>query len=342
MRVEIDLKDKSYPVFIDELSLLEFDCKVGILTNPKVAGLHLGELLKFIKAKELYIFSIKDGEEYKNFETINEILENMFNAKFDRKSVLITFGGGVISDMGGFVASIYQRGIKFINIPTTLLAQVDASVGGKTGINNKFGKNLIGTFSQPSAVYCQSSFLKTLNTRELAAGMAEAIKMAATFDKEFLHEIYNSKMGENLPQIVEKCVKIKAKVVSQDEKESGVRKVLNYGHTFAHIIEKETNYQKFLHGEAVAIGMNMANHLALNFGLLRQDEVDFMENLLIKFGLPVRYKIPNLEKFYDDFFLDKKSSNDKLTFILLDGLGKFAVRDDIKKDIIIKTLEKFV
>lgn len=158
MQVEVKLKENAYKVYIDELEELEFDSKVFILSNPKISGLHLKTLLSKIKAKEIFIATVKDGEEYKNLSTMEEILNQMFNSKLDRKSVLISFGGGVISDMGGFAASIYQRGIDFINIPTTLLACVDAAVGGKTGVNNNFGKNLIGTFYQPKAVYCESFF----------------------------------------------------------------------------------------------------------------------------------------------------------------------------------------
>ncbi|EAL9673844.1 3-dehydroquinate synthase, partial [Campylobacter jejuni] len=273
MQVEVKLKENAYKVYIDELEELEFDSKVFILSNPKISGLHLKTLLSKIKAKEIFIATVKDGEEYKNLSTMEEILNQMFNSKLDRKSVLISFGGGVISDMGGFAASIYQRGIDFINIPTTLLACVDAAVGGKTGVNNNFGKNLIGTFYQPKAVYCESFFLKTLSSRELAAGMAEFIKMAAMFDYsilDFIEKIDEKSFlnatceNEIFTQIIAKSIELKSRVVEQDEKESRLRMLLNYGHTFAHVIENFTDYKLYLHGEAVAIGMVMANQLALN------------------------------------------------------------------------------
>ncbi|MBF7044299.1 3-dehydroquinate synthase, partial [Campylobacter volucris] len=282
MQVKVNLdKDKSYIVYIDELSKIHFDTKVVVLTNKTIAKLHLNSFLEKIQAKEVFVISIKDGEEYKNLQTIEEILNQMFTYKLDRKSLLISFGGGVISDMGGFVASIYQRCIEFINVPTTLLACVDASVGGKTGVNNKFGKNLIGSFYQPKAVYCQSEYLKTLSSRELAAGMAEFIKMAVIFDDKILdfieqineNDFLNANLeDEKLAKIIKESITLKAKIVSQDEKENGLRMLLNYGHTFAHVIENQTNYKQYLHGEAVAIGMHMANTLALNLKMLSKQE----------------------------------------------------------------------
>ncbi|HEC1746760.1 TPA: 3-dehydroquinate synthase [Campylobacter lari] len=352
MQVKVNLENNtSYNVYINELEKLNFDTKVVILTNELVAKLHLDTLLEKIQVKELFVIKIKDGEEYKNLQTIEYILDQMCTYKLDRKSLLISFGGGVISDMGGFVASIYQRGIEFINIPTTLLACVDASVGGKTGVNNKFGKNLIGTFYQPKAVYCESKFLKTLPSRELAAGMAEFIKMAVVFDEAILSflenldedKIFNAKLDDIiLAQIIQKSIELKANVVSQDEKESGLRMLLNYGHTFAHVIENQTGYKKYLHGEAVAIGMNMANILALNLGLLSEQECQRVQNLLMKFKLPISYKISNTQEFYNAFFLDKKTHFQKINFILACGLGKACIKNDISKEDILHTLEVFV
>lgn len=345
MKIDINLKDESrnYTVFINELRELKFDTKVAVITNPKVAGLHLNSLLENLECKEKFIISVPDGEEYKNLGTIEQILEELFTSKLDRSSVIIAFGGGVISDMAGFAASIYQRGIKFINIPTTLLAQVDASVGGKTGVNNKFGKNLIGSFYQPRAVYCESKFLKTLPRREFAAGVAEAIKMAVMFDKDMFEwlEGANLKDKANLEKLIYKSVLLKAKAVEADELEKGVRAVLNYGHTFAHVIENETEYKKFLHGEAVAIGMNMANALAVKLGLLSSEEKGRIENLLVKFGLPTRYSIANADSFYEAFFLDKKSENSAIKFILPKGIGGYEIRKDINKDIVMEILSEF-
>ncbi|WP_286005859.1 3-dehydroquinate synthase [Campylobacter avium] len=349
MKIEVKLKENSYQVFINELKELEFKGKVAIISNAKVAGLHLQSLLSKIKADELFIITIKDGEEYKNLATAEEILNQLFTSKLDRKSTLIALGGGVISDIVGFVASIYQRGIDFINIPTTLLACVDAAVGGKTGVNNSFGKNLIGTFKQPKAVYCESSFLKTLPQRELSAGMAEFIKMALSFDEkslEFIEKLDEKDFFQNFDdetykQIIAKSVALKADVVSKDEKENNLRMLLNYGHTFAHIIENQTAYKGFLHGEAVAIGINMANRLALNLGLLKEDEVKKVQRLLSKFKLPTSYKIEDVNEFYEAFFLDKKTHNEKINFILLSKLGEAFIKNDVPKDVLLRTLEGF-
>ncbi|MCI7363894.1 MAG: 3-dehydroquinate synthase [Campylobacter lanienae] len=343
MQIDINLDKNSYKVYIDELSKLKFKGKVAIITNSKVGGLYLNDILSIVEADEKYVITIADGEEYKNLATIEDILEQLFVSRLDRSSTIIALGGGVISDMSGFTASIYKRGIDFITIPTTLLAQVDASVGGKTGVNNKFGKNLIGSFYQPKAVYCESRFLKSLPKREFAAGIAEAIKMAIMFDREFFEffESCDINNQDDLTKIIKRCVELKAMVVSQDEREKGLRAVLNYGHTFAHVIENELNYKGLLHGEAVAIGMNMANRLAVNLGLLSVKEFDRIENLLIKFDLPTKYKIKDENAFYNAFSLDKKSENSVIKFILPNGIGKNLIKSDISKERVLEVLGLF-
>ncbi len=336
-------KSQDYTIYIDEMQKLKFDCNVAIITNPKVAGLHLNTLLSKIEAKALYVITVPDGEEYKNQKSLDMILESLFNHRFDRSSVLIAFGGGVIGDMTGFAASIFQRGIDFIQIPTTLLSQVDASVGGKTGINNSYGKNLIGAFYQPKAVYIETKFLQTLEKREFGAGVAEIVKMAVTFDQDFFewlssHDLHKS---EDLALAIQKSVQTKAKVVGQDEKEKGIRAVLNYGHTFAHVIENMTDYSRFLHGEAVAIGMVMANTLAVRLGLLSEDEANKIKDLLQKYDLPTSFCIKDPKAFYDTFSLDKKTKNAKITFILPKGIGGFEIKNDIDSKIVIDVLEEF-
>jgi len=343
MKVDINFKDNSksdYTVFIDELKALKFDRKVAIITNPKVAGLHLKTVLSKLEAKEVYIITVPDGESYKNQESVDFILESLFNHRLDRKSLLIALGGGVVGDMTGYVASIFQRGIDFIQMPTTLLSQVDASVGGKTGINNAYGKNLIGAFHQPKAVYIESDFLATLPSREFAAGVAEIIKMAVTFDKDFFGWLQEADLHrkEDLQEAVKRSVETKAKVVALDEKEQGIRAVLNYGHTFAHVVENETKYSRYLHGEAVAIGIHMANTLAQKLGLQTSEEVEVIEKLLKKYDLPTRYAISNVETFYDGFFLDKKTFNSKIKFILPKNIGGYEVRDDIDKSVVVEVL----
>ncbi|WP_331775835.1 3-dehydroquinate synthase [Sulfurospirillum sp. 1612] len=326
-------QDKNYEIFIETLSDMNFDTKVAIVTNPTVAALHLERLLSHIKADAIHIISVPDGEAYKNMETIQDILNQCFENRLDRQSILIALGGGVIGDMTGFAASIFQRGIRFIQIPTTLLAQVDASVGGKTGVNSPYGKNLIGAFWQPSRVYCDTQFLKTLPAREFSAGVAEIIKMAVTFDKDFFEWLENHDIHEEaaLKKAVQKSIETKARVVAQDEREKGIRAVLNYGHTFAHVIENETHYTRYLHGEAVAIGMVMANALAVSLGLMEADEATRIAALLKRYHLPTDYEIQDCEAFYQHFFLDKKSHHDKITWVLPQGIGGFSLRDDVPK-----------
>ncbi|WP_104719333.1 3-dehydroquinate synthase [Helicobacter pullorum] len=333
----------NYTISFGKLPKIQCDKKILIVTNPKIAGLHLQTLLKNIHAKEVYCICIQDGESYKNFQSIELILEAAFNHRLDRNSLMIAFGGGVIGDMVGFAAGIFMRGIDFIQIPTTLLAQVDSSVGGKTGINNHFGKNLIGLFHQPKAVYIDTDFLQTLPSREFHAGIAEIIKMAVCFDKNLLKELQNANTldYDTLLQIIYQAVSIKAKVVAEDEKEKGIRAALNYGHTFGHIIERESGYGYYLHGEAVSIGIVMANTLALKLKLITKQEFDLILEILHKFKLPTTYTIQNIESFYQAFFLDKKSQNDKITFILPNGIGNFIFKNDIPKSTLMEVLEEF-
>ncbi|GAA8513976.1 3-dehydroquinate synthase [Helicobacter pylori] len=337
----IPLREKSYKVFLGELPRIELKQKALIISDSIVAGLHLSYLLKHLKALEVRVCVIESGEKYKNLDSLERILNNAFEMQLNRHSLMIALGGGVISDMVGFASSIYFRGIDFINIPTTLLAQVDASVGGKTGINTPYGKNLIGSFHQPKAVYIDLSFLKTLEKREFQAGVAEIIKMAVCFDKNLVETLETKDLKDCLEEVIFQSVNIKAQVVMQDEKEQNIRAGLNYGHTFGHAIEKETDYERFLHGEAIAIGMHMANDLALSLGMLTLKEYERIENLLKKFDLIFNYQILDLQKFYERLFLDKKSENQTLKFILPKGVGAFEIASHIPKETIIKVLEKW-
>jgi len=344
MIVNIKLPNNiSYDITIDKLKELTFDRKVVIVTNPTVSGFHLEYLKNKINASNLSIVTVPDGEEYKNMETVDMILEHCFENRLNRKSLLIAFGGGVIGDMTGFCASIYQRGIDFIQVPTTLLSQVDASVGGKTGVNNKFGKNLIGAFHQPRAVYIDPYFLSTLPKREFSAGVAEIVKMAVTFNKEFFEWIEKNDLrdDENIKVAIRKSVETKAWVVCQDEKENGIRAALNYGHTFGHVIENETNYSKYLHGEAVGIGMIMANEVAKKVGLMSENDTLRVKNVLEKYDIPTSYKIVDVEDFYEHFFLDKKSLDNKIKFIVPIGIGDCKITDEISKTNVIEVLKGF-
>lgn len=332
-----------YTITFGDLHKITHKDKILIVTNPKIAGLHLQTLLANLEAKEIYCHTIPDGENYKNFETMNGILEAAFNHQLNRNSLMIAFGGGVIGDIVGFASGIFMRGIDFIQIPTTLLAQVDSSVGGKTGINNHFGKNLIGLFHQPKAVFIHPPFLSTLPKRELSAGMAEIIKMAVCFNKDFFKVLQNADIAnqEALLNIIYQAVSIKAKVVAEDEKEHGIRAALNYGHTFGHIIEKESGYGHYLHGEAVGIGIIMANKLALRLNLITQEEEKSISELLQKYQIPTTYKIKDIESFYQAFFWDKKTSNNRIKFILPNGIGNVCFKEDIPKETILEVLGEF-
>lgn len=346
MKIRVDLRknvDDSYDVEIGELSKKHFK-KACIVTNPTVSGLHLEYLKSKISADELCVATVPDGEEYKNIATIESILDTLFQNRLDRSSYLIAFGGGVIGDMTGFAASIYERGCNFIQVPTTLLSSVDASVGGKTGVNNKYGKNLVGSFYQPKGVYIDPYFFGTLPDREFSAGVAEIVKMAVMFDEEFFEFLEKNtlKEKENLLKAVARSVELKAEVVAQDEKEHGVRAVLNYGHTFAHVIESETNYTGFLHGEAVAVGMVMANSLALKLGKISADDAKRVKELLEKYSLPTTYKIKDAESFYDKFFLDKKTKEGTIKFIIPSRIGGFEIIKDTPKNIVMETLNEFL
>ncbi|WP_104748385.1 3-dehydroquinate synthase [Helicobacter cetorum] len=337
----IDLKENSYKVFLGVLPTIEMKQKVLVVSDSIVAGLHLPYLLDRLKALEVRVCVLESGEKHKNFTSLERILKNAFEMQLNRHSLMIALGGGVISDMVGFASSIYFRGIDFISVPTTLLSQVDASVGGKTGINTPYGKNLIGSFHQPKAVYIDSHFLNTLEKREFQSGIAEIIKMAVCFDKNLVCFLEKNSINSHIMEVIFQSIKIKAQVVMQDEKEQNIRAGLNYGHTFGHAIEKESNYEKFLHGEAVAIGMCMANDLALYLDMLTFKEHERLENLLKKFHLDLDYKIVDVEKFYQRFFMDKKSENDTLKFVLPKDIGAFEIVSNIPKETIIKVLDKW-
>ncbi|RLA76968.1 MAG: 3-dehydroquinate synthase [Epsilonproteobacteria bacterium] len=339
----LNVPKTTYDITIDSLPMLTFDTKVAVVTNPTVAGYHLDALLKKVEANELHVVMVPDGEAYKTLDSIEAILDQLFEHKLDRKSLLIALGGGVIGDMTGFVASLYQRGIDFVQVPTTLLSQVDASVGGKTGVNNKYGKNLIGAFYQPKAVYIDPSFLQTLPPREFAAGVAEIIKMAVMFDKTYFNFLKKADLKDEstLKETIRRSVELKAEVVNQDEKEAGIRAVLNYGHTFGHVIENETDYTTYLHGEAVAIGIVMANRLAVKLDLMSLQEEEEVVMILKKFDLPTKYIIKDVDDFYEHFFLDKKSANNSIKFILSNGIGDYYIQKDIKSSIVKEVLSEF-
>jgi 3-dehydroquinate synthase len=338
---KLKAESKEYPIHIgfEILQKNNFDLnsvfksdKVAIISNPIVGSLHMSEIEYILKKKGLKVHTciIPDGERYKNFDTIKQIFDTLLKENMDRSSSVIALGGGVIGDMGGFVASTLKRGISLIHIPTTLVAQVDSSIGGKTGFDHPLGKNMIGTFYQPDMVLIDIKKLLTLPEKEFRNGMAEVIKYGITHDVD-LFDILDDKQekimnrdSKLLQKIVSICVKIKKEVVEEDEKEEkGIREVLNYGHTIGHIIETLTHYSKYSHGEAVAMGMVEEAKLAQNEGLLPDKDLKRIENLIKKYKLP--YSIPgNISKdeMKNCVSQDKKVRKGKIRLPVPTGIGK--------------------
>ena len=345
INVKINKKDEySYPIIIGENCLCDAQKyieehtranKILIVSNKKIYDLY-GEKLNL---KNSHLFLVPDGEEYKNFDIYNSILNKCFELKLERKDAIVAFGGGVIGDMTGFVASTYLRGIDFIQIPTTLLAQVDSSVGGKVAINNDFGKNLIGAFYQPKLVLADISTLKTLDERQFKTGLAEVVKYAFIEESCNCNEKYDflnflntntekilNRDKETLQKVVEICCNLKASVVFQDEKETGLRKILNFGHTYAHALEKHTQYKVFTHGEAVAIGMKYIFDRTKQENPKMHDYCVFATDLIEKFGL-----IPDLNNSFSDeetqqaMKFDKKVEDGKIKFVVPVGKAQVDV-----------------
>lgn len=317
--------------------------KVLILTDEQVYKSQFDSFIKNVNNKNIEIFIVKSGEISKSIETYQKVIEFCLRVNLTRKSLIIAFGGGVVGDLGGFVASTYMRGIDLIQVPTTLLAQVDSSVGGKTAINIGNIKNIIGTFYQPKKTYINVKTLVTLDNEEYLSGIAEVIKYGFIYDYEFLNYINKnsenilSKNEEVLSYIIKKCTDIKYDLVSQDEKEVGIRKILNLGHTFGHGIEKLCNLK---HGLAVNIGTNMAFLLALDNGLINNDY--YMEFIQVsnKLKLPTKVKYNNEEKILEIMRSDKKNSFGNINLVLPVEKGKVDVFDNIKDEEILHVIKR--
>ena len=321
---------------------------VFVLSDENVAPAHLPSLLQVLPQDNVSTMVLPAGEHNKTLATVEEVSRRMLQAHCDRESLLIALGGGVTGDIGGFVAACYQRGIDFCQVPTTLLAQVDSSVGGKTGVNLPEAKNIVGAFHQPLAVLADMAFLDTLPPREWSAGMAEVIKYGLIRDADFFTWLeenivaINKKDQQALQQMVAVSCSNKAAVVAADEKEAGNRALLNLGHTFGHAIEAITGYASVLHGEAVAMGMNMAMDLSQRHGWLDSDSVERARKLIQAAGLPLQPP-PGLtpEKMLQAMASDKKIKAGQLRLILLHGIGQAAIHDDYSKDLLRQTLEYF-
>ena len=340
--IDIDLPANGYPVYLGRGLLGDSELwerhlgsgKVLVVSNDTVAPLYLDSLLAALGGRETEVHVIPDGEKYKTVETWHGILDRLVGMQARRDAVIIALGGGVVGDISGFAAASYMRGIRFLQAPTTLLAQVDASVGGKTGVNHVRGKNLVGAFHQPATVIIDSATLDTLQAREFNAGMAEVVKYGAICDAPFFDwleekaEAINARDDAAIDDLIERSVRNKADVVRQDEKEAGIRALLNFGHSFGHALEAETSYSEFLHGEAVAIGMVTAARLSEMRGLCKPGCADRISDLLLKFDLPVR--IPeelSIDRLADALALDKKAVASGLRLVLLNAIGEAVVDD---------------
>lgn len=355
-KITVNLKDKSYDILIKQnilsqcgvhIKALKLSKKILIVTQDKVPSKYLKEVQQSLRKNEFKVFTtvVKSGEEYKNLSSLLKILNFAIKNKFERNDSFLALGGGVISDMTGFAASIYHRGINFICMPTTLLAMVDASIGGKTSINIKEGKNLLGTFYQPKIILIDPICLKTLPDKEMLTGMGEVIKYAllektskTKFSKTGFFKYLKSKKknilrlkSKELLEIINYSALVKARVVSKDERESNLRLILNLGHTFAHGIEQAYDYKKYTHGEAVSIGMCLAAKLAHRQNLIKESKVISIIDLINSYGLPTKVtNLFKLNKILQSMLLDKKVKDGKLRFILpVDEIGKVKVVSDI-------------
>ena len=358
--LSVDLGERSYPIHVGDLGVqdarrlaavlapLVGGQQVAIITNETVAPLYLQPVLDALGQRQVDVYQLPDGEAYKTLASYEAVTTFLLNAKHNRSTCLIALGGGVVGDLCGFVAATFQRGVDFIQIPTTLLAQVDSSVGGKTAVNHPAGKNMIGAFYQPKAVLADTSVLATLPPREYAAGLAEVVKYGVIDDAEFFVWLEDNVAGllarspQVLQQVILRSCASKAKVVSEDERESGRRAILNYGHTFGHAIEKVAGYGQWLHGEAVAIGMMMAAHLSVRHCGFAPTDARRLESLLAALGLPTTLGKHELtvDAMVEAMGMDKKVSDGRLKFVLAQSLGDVILCDDVPSAALVELLNE--
>lgn len=349
-KFEVQLGDRSYPIYIGERLITQKDYftrhiqneNVFIVSNDKVAPLYLEKVTKSCEGFNITHIILPDGESYKSLATLKLIYDALLENRCDRNTTLIALGGGVIGDITGFAAATYQRGVNFIQIPTTLLAQVDSSVGGKTGVNHELGKNMIGAFYQPKCVIADLSTLSTLDAKELSAGIAEIIKYGLIRDYEFFlwleSNIQNliARDPDALTYAVHQSCQNKAEVVTEDELEkTGARALLNFGHTFGHAIETSTGYGNWLHGEAVACGMLMASRLSARLGWLDENQLERIEKIINQANLPTKPpKEMQLKDFIDLMAVDKKTRAGKIHLVLLKSIGKAVLTSEFPNSVL--------
>ena len=354
--LQVALGKRSYPIYVGsgllnktELYKLAIKSRqVIVVTNETIADLYLNTVLDSLQGYQYESLILPDGEQFKTLEFVGKIFDKLLTCKFDRSATLIALGGGVIGDMGGFAAACYQRGIPFLQIPTTLLAQVDSSVGGKTGVNHPLGKNMIGAFYQPQCVIADADVLDTLGDRQLSAGLAEVIKYGLIRDIEFFVWLENNfeallrRDKTALAFAIERSCRNKAAVVAEDETETGVRATLNLGHTFGHAIETGAGYGVFLHGEAVAIGTCQAADLSRRLGWLSDADLDRIISLLKRAKLPVNPPAEmTAERFLELMSVDKKNKDGQIKLILLQQIGQATLPINVNQPLLEMTLNTY-
>ncbi len=351
--LQVALAERSYPIYIGDDLLSQPELlsqhihgkEVLVVTNETVAPLYLQKVLDGLTDYRCESVVLPDGEEFKSLSVLNQIFDKTLASQFSRNVTLIALGGGVIGDMTGFAAACYQRGVPFIQIPTTLLSQVDSSVGGKTAVNHALGKNMIGAFYQPQCVIADTATLNTLDDRQLSSGLAEVIKYGLINDAEFFVWLEQNMAALRnrdqavLAEAIERSCRDKADIVAQDELEQGVRALLNLGHTFGHAIETGMGYGTVLHGEGVAIGMVMAADLSCAMGWITDSDVTRIKEILVAAGLPISPPTElTTEQFMSLMSVDKKVQNGKIRLILLKSIGQAVISDDYSPDKLAKLL----
>lgn len=347
--------DRSYPIFIGQGLLSDPQCllpyisgrQVCIVSNETIAPLYLEKVKALLVDYQVDTVILPDGEAHKNLDTLSSIYDGLLQNRHNRTTTLIALGGGVVGDMTGYAAASYQRGVRFIQIPTTLLSQVDSSVGGKTGVNHPLGKNMIGAFHQPQCVIIDTDVLNTLPPRELSAGLAEVVKYGLLADADFYRWIEANIQAlmaldvEVIVQAIMRSCQTKADIVAEDEREGGVRALLNLGHTFGHAIEAAQGYGNWLHGEAVAAGMVAALELSVLLGDISAEEAPRLRALLGGANLPI--KVPqdmSAEQFLELMALDKKVLDGRLRLVLLSAIGKAVVNDSVSARQVAEAIER--
>ncbi len=352
--LHVELGERSYPIYIGAGLLSQSKLyqphirgrQLMIVSNETVAPLYLEKVRDALSGYQVEQVILPDGEEFKNLEILNRIFDALLAKRFNRSCCLVALGGGVVGDMGGFAAASYQRGVDFIQVPTTLLAQVDSSVGGKTGVNHRLGKNMIGAFHQPRCVLADTETLDTLDDRQLAAGIAEVIKYGLIQDAEFFSwleqnmEQLLARNTDTLIHAIERSCQCKSEIVAADERESGKRALLNLGHTFGHAIETGTGYGSWLHGEAVAVGMAMAADLSARHGWLSDTDVERIRALLIRARLPVAPPAEiSRQRFLELMSVDKKVDDRGLRLVLMNAIGAAKLCSDFDRTLLQQTLD---